>query len=117
MSNGRVALFLFAAAAAISQSSCVIRARPVHEVTVVESGPPPAEVVVTEAPPAAQVEVIPVAPSPNHVWVGGYWARHGNSWFWVSGAYYVRPAHRTHWEPGHWEARGRHWVWVPGHWV
>lgn len=116
MSISRVLPAVLALAAAASLSSCVVRARRVHEGTVVHTEPQ-AEVVVTEEPPPARVEVIPAAPSVNHVWVGGYWTREGSAWVWMPGVYVVRPVHRTHWEPGHWVVRGRNWVWVPGHWV
>jgi len=110
-------LLTVAALATLTQASCIIRPRHVHEVTVVDSGPQ-AEVVVTEAPPAPQVEVIPVAPSPSHLWIGGYWAHRGGRWVWIGGTYVVRPAHRAHWEPGHWVVRsGGRWIWVPGRWV
>ena len=57
--------------------------------------PPPRHVVVQEeavvvapsAPPAPYVETITVAPSPAHVWVGGFWE-------WSGGRYA--------WRPGHW---------------
>ena len=41
----------------------------------------PAEVVISEPPPAGPVEVVPVAPGPDYVWVGGYWAWRGR-WAW-----------------------------------
>jgi hypothetical protein len=45
------------------------------------------------APPPLRYEVIPVAPSREHVWVGGRWA-----W---------RPERHQHvWVPGGWRPRG-----------
>ena len=78
---------------------------------------PREEVVVTEQAPAARVEVVPAAPSPNHVWIGGYWMHHGGSWVWVEGRYVVRPRPHAVWVPGHWERHPRGWVWVYGHWA
>ena len=111
----RLVLSIAAAIGALSLTSCVVRAHPMHEVTVVESGPR-AEVVVTEAPPPLRVEERPVAPSANHVWIQGYWTRHDGAWFWVAGGWHPRPRHGAEWVVGHWEARPGRWVWVPGHW-
>lgn len=40
--------------------------------------------------PAPRVEVIPVAPSPRHVWVKGYYKPRGRHYVWVPGHYVVR---------------------------
>ena len=37
------------------------------------------------APPPLQTEVIPVAPSPVHVWINGYWGWGGASYAWRPG--------------------------------
>jgi YXWGXW repeat-containing protein len=48
---------------------------------------------VAPVPPPPRYEVIPVAPSREHVWVGGHWV-----W---------RPErHRHVWVPGGWHSRG-----------
>jgi hypothetical protein len=78
--------------------------------------PPPGEaVVVQEAPPSPQVEVVGVAPSPLHVWIGGFWAWHGR-WVWEPGRWELRPRGRVAWVAGHWDRHLNGWVWVPGHW-
>ena len=87
-------------------SGCVIRVRAPLE---------PAEVVVNEAPPPERVEVVTVAPSPNHIWVRGYWSWSGRGWVWVPGRWEHRRAGHE-WTPGHWQRRAHGWVWVPGHW-
>ena len=46
--------------------------------------------VVVVKPPAPRVEVIPVAPSPRHVWVKGYYKPRGRHYVWVPGHYVVR---------------------------
>jgi hypothetical protein len=61
--------------------------------------------------------MIPVAPSPQHVWIAGHWRwdpmvrRH----VWLAGRYDLgRPGMR--WMPAHWVQRGWRWRYVPGHW-
>jgi len=54
------------------------------------------------APPALRVDVRPVQPSPNHVWMSGYWR-------WNQGQHV--------WAPGRWEMGRPGHVWVDSHWV
>ncbi|MFC5473059.1 hypothetical protein [Paraherbaspirillum soli] len=61
-----------------------------------------APIVVNVAPPAPRVEIITQAPSPNHVWIGGYWR-------WDNGQH--------NWVNGHWETRRDGYFWAPGHWI
>lgn len=75
-----------------------------------------ARVVVRVGPPAARVEVRGVAPSPRHVWVGGYWQWNGRGHVWVAGTWQLPPRHRAHWVDGHWRHTREGWVWIPGHW-
>lgn len=69
------------------------------------------------APPPPQQEVIPVAPSPQHVWIAGYWRwdpmarRHA----WMAGRYDLGRPGRA-WVPAHWVQRGWRWRYMPGHW-
>src|SRR5258708_39915275 len=81
---------LVVACAMLALVACGERRRE-REVVVVHDAPPPPPgeevVVVHDAPPPERVEVITVAPSPEHVWIRGYWAWRGG---WV-------------WMPGHWE--------------
>lgn len=72
--------------------------------------------VVAVAPPPPRTEVIGVAPSPNHVWVRGYWAWQGRHHVWRPGHWELR-RHGEHWVDGHWRAHRNGWVWVPGHWA
>ena len=58
-------------------------------------------VLVTVEPPLPRVEVMPPAPSPNHVWIGGYWRWERGHHVWVG---------------GHWEARREGYFWAPAHW-
>jgi hypothetical protein len=96
-------------------SACYVTVRePVHEVDGAYSSE---EVYVSEPAPAPRTEVIVgVAPSPSHVWVGGYWTRYHNSWYWVGGRWVSRPHVGATWTAGRWEQRPRGYVWVGGHW-
>jgi hypothetical protein len=73
-------------------------------------------VVVRVAPPAPRIEVRPVAPTPHHVWVSGYWGyrdRVGYEWH---GGRWESPHPGYAWEPAHWSERGGYWHFVGGHW-
>ena len=112
----RALLLTLSAFAALSQMSCRHRVVVVEHDVAYASGPRE-EVVATEAPPAPQKEVIPAAPSPNHVWVAGYWTYRYSGWVWVAGCHILRPRPQAVWVAGHWERHPRGWVWVYGRWA
>jgi hypothetical protein len=78
----------------------------------------PSERIVYVEPPAPRHEVIGKSPSPNHVWVDGYWTHRDGKWRWVTGHWESRPRPGADYVPGHWEKtnNGRGWIWMPGHW-
>ena len=102
----------------ISVLACVLCGCVIQQARVVEAPPRhhPPEVIVEREPPVTLVEAIPVAPSPNHVWIGGYWAWHGGMHVWVPGHYALRPDPNVMWVPGHWERRPHGWIWIEGYW-
>jgi hypothetical protein len=112
---GILGIFLGLAALISLASACYVAVRePVHEVEGLYTDE---TVVVSDAPPPVQSEVIVgVAPGPNYIWVGGYWARHGSSWFWVRGRWTARPSSSAVWVEGRWDRHPRGYVWVRGHW-
>ena len=90
-----------------------------HQRTVVVREPVPATrtVVVTTEPPAPQQEIVGVAPSPEHVWVSGYWTYNHDRWAWKKGHWERRPHREAVWVAGHWDRTAGGWVWRPGHWA
>ena len=78
---------------------------------------PQGEVVYAPAPPPPlRTEVIPVAPSPVHVWINGYWGWGGGRYAWTPG-YWAVPPHRGHvWHPYRWQQGPRGWYRGGGRW-
>jgi hypothetical protein len=75
----------------------------------------PAEVVVNVKPPVEKVEVIPVAPSPQHIWIKGNWHWDGHAWIWRAGTYQLARV-GLHWVPAHYVEKGASVTYVGGHW-
>ncbi|CAM3532361.1 YXWGXW repeat-containing protein [Paracidovorax anthurii] len=109
--RSRAAGALAALAAAVTLSGCVV-APPARQV-VVEQGP---MVVAPVAPPAPYVETVTVAPSPVHVWVGGFWEWGGSRYAWRPGYWAAPPRPGAVWVPHHWEPGPGGWRMRPGHW-
>ena len=111
--------WMVVAACAVSAPSCRVHVYeeppPRHEVYV-ERRAPATEVVVVEEPPPVRVEVRPACPSPNHVWVSGYWWWNGRTHVWIAGAWHPRPRPTAVWVEGRWERRGNGHVWIAGYW-
>ncbi len=72
--------------------------------------------VVRTRPPAARYEIRTVAPSPDSVWIDGYWQFQRGDWVWIAGHWGRRPAAGAEWVPGHWIETRKGWEWIPGHW-
>jgi hypothetical protein len=68
------------------------------------------------APPRARVEVRTVAPSPRHVWIGGYHRWDGRAYVWVPGRWDLGPRPGAVWVAGHWKNTPDGWEWIEGHW-
>src|SRR6185436_15924720 len=69
---------------------CLVSCRPhwvVVEHDVASTAGSREERVVADDPPAPQKEAVPAAPSPNHVWVEGYWTHCYNGWVWMPGCH------------------------------
>lgn len=111
----RVLIALTALAALMALMSCAVEFRePVHDV---DGRVYSEDLYAYEAPPAPQAEVVVgVAPSPEHIWVGGYWTRYHDSWHWVRGRWAPRPHAGAVWIDGHWDKHPRGYVYVQGRW-
>ena len=71
---------------------------------------------VTVAPPPLRNEVAPVAPSPRHHWIGGYWGWRGKEHVWIGGHWALPPAGNYVWEPARWESAEGAYMFYDGHW-
>lgn len=94
------------AAAGLALTGCVVApAYPAGDVVYAPSAPPP-----------LQAEVVPVAPSPVHVWINGYWGWGGGRYAWTPG-YWAVPPHRGHvWHPYRWQQGPQGWYRGGGRW-
>lgn len=86
-----------------------------HESIIIRQGSPLPEITVQQPPPAPREERRIAPPSPEQVWVPGYWTWN-NDWVWVPGRVEKPPERMATWVSGQWSQRGDAWVWRPGHW-
>jgi hypothetical protein len=67
-------------------------------------------------PPRHEVIVERDRPSPDHVWVGGYWGGSPGHYVWTGG-HWEKPARRgAVWVAPRWETHGHDQVFVKGYW-
>ncbi|WP_183043536.1 YXWGXW repeat-containing protein [Alicycliphilus denitrificans] len=94
------------AAAGLALTGCVVApAYPVGDVVYAPSAPPP-----------LQAEMVPVAPSPVHVWINGYWGWGGGRYAWTPGYWAVPPRPGYVWHPRRWDHGPRGWQQRGGRW-
>jgi hypothetical protein len=72
--------------------------------------------IVQGAPPPDRIEVVGAPPTPDQVWLRGYWSIQAGAWLWVGGHWEVRHHHGAEWEPGRWVQTPRGYEWHDGHW-
>jgi len=85
------------------------------EYTVVPA-PQVVEFSFNEPPPPPRPEIIVVRPSPYHVWIAGYWVRHGHHQEWIAGHWELPPHGHHEWIAPRWEHRGGSYVFIEGSW-
>jgi hypothetical protein len=88
-------------------------------VTVASTTPDGKTIIVTEAPPALQSEVALAQPSPNYVWLAGYWTWHnnGSGYQWVSGHWELPPRPGSVWVAPTWQQQGNAYKYTEGYWT
>lgn len=59
---------------------------------------------------------MPPQPSPESVWIPGYWAWRNNQQQWVAGQWQIPPRPGATWVPARWEPRGSEYVFIDGYW-
>ena len=74
-----------------------------------------AVVIANVAPPPPRVEIIGPAPTPNHIWIGGFWRWNNGQHVWVSGHWEAR-RDGYFYAPGHWYRNGNTWTFSGGYW-
>ena len=67
-------------------------------------------------PPPPRAEAPTLQPSPDYVWITGFWKWTGINYDWVDGRW-IKAKKGKVWVPGAWEQVGARWVWKPGKWV
>lgn len=82
-----------------------------------EYSPVPANSEVYITPPVPLVEEIPPPPFEEAVWVYGYWAWSGSSYYWVDGRYVQPPRVGVIWYPGGYIYGRRGYIYVRGRWA
>jgi hypothetical protein len=76
-----------------------------------------AQQILTNAPPPPPIpETQGAAPSPQHVWVGGYWTWSGAQYTWTQGHWEVPQQQGNAWEAPAWENQGGRYRFRPGRW-
>jgi hypothetical protein len=74
-------------------------------------------VVAPPQPPSSQpAEVIPPSPSPDAVWIPGYWNYSGSSYVWTAGRWEIPPPNSHAYVASHWEVQGNSYVYYRGYW-
>jgi hypothetical protein len=60
-----------------------------------------------------------VAPSPDHIWIDGYWTwdNRYREYVWVQGYWALAPYQDAYWLPGYWEYYGNGYRWVDAYWT
>jgi hypothetical protein len=60
-------------------------------------------VIVTQAPPTPQPEAVVARPSPEHIWIPGYWTWQNNRYEWMAGHWELPPTPGAVWVAPRWE--------------
>jgi hypothetical protein len=72
--------------------------------------------IVTVAPPAPESEVMLTQPSPNYVWLAGYWTYRNDNYEWRAGHWELPPNSNAVWVAPRWEQHGNAYKFTEGYW-
>jgi hypothetical protein len=84
--------------------------------TVTTQAQPTNTVIITQAPPALQTEVVLARPSPDHVWIPGYWTWRDSRYEWMAGHWEVPPHSSSTWIAPHYEPENGGYRFYEGYW-
>ncbi len=82
--------------------------QPVGGTTEVASIPPP--------PTSSPTDTVTPAPSPDAVWIPGYWVYNGSAYIWTAGHWEIPPPNCHSYVAPYWAYQGGGYVFVPGYW-
>ncbi len=75
------------------------------------------QIIVVQAPPAAQPpEAVPARPTPQHVWVAGYYIWQNNRYEWMAGHWEIPPRANATWVNPRWVTEGGNYRFYEGYW-
>ena len=96
-------------------STPVVVGNPAY-VTTSTATPVASTIIVTQAPPALQQEVVLAQPSPQHVWLAGYWTWRDARYEWMAGHWELPPNSGSVWVAPRWEREGNAYRFYEGYW-
>jgi hypothetical protein len=73
-------------------------------------------IVVTQAPPAMQQDVVLAQPTPQHVWIAGYWTWRDQRYEWMAGHWELPPSPSSVWVAPRWQQQGDAYRFYEGYW-
>ena len=73
-------------------------------------------IIVSQAPPAPQQELVLAQPSPQHVWLVGYWTWRNDRYEWMAGHWQLPPYGTSVWVSPTWEQEGNAYRFHEGYW-
>lgn len=76
----------------------------------------PVEVVTLPPQGTVHTEIITAMPSPDYVWVNGYWLFNGTDYVWISGRWTMPPRHDAMWIEPRWEFEHGRYFYRRGYW-
>jgi hypothetical protein len=99
------------APAVVSNPAYVTTSNPAYVTTPVVS-----TVLVTQAPPMQQQEVVIAQPSPQDVWIAGFWTWRDSQYQWMAGHWEMPPNASAVWVAPRWEQEGNAYRFHEGYW-